>query len=167
MAPSVKNPSAVRETWVRFLDREDPLEEGMRAHSSILSWRILMDRGAWWAMIHGVAKSQTWLRDQEQNSNILLTVMINNFVPKYAYGKKIFLISYLWNLLTTKNPSLLFDSTCKIVRGFHLLVCLLILVFKYIRVLLMWFNFGFDVFFGTFFYSNQDFQWVWNAFFLG
>ena len=33
------------------------LEEGMATHSSILAWRIPMDRGAWWATVHGVAKS--------------------------------------------------------------------------------------------------------------
>ena len=32
---------------------------GMATHSSILSWRIPMDRGAWQATVHGVAKSQT------------------------------------------------------------------------------------------------------------
>jgi len=38
---------------------EDPLEEGMATHSSILAWRISMDRGAWWATVHGVAESWT------------------------------------------------------------------------------------------------------------
>ena len=38
---------------------ENPLEEGMATHSKILTWRILMDRGAWWATVHGVSKSQT------------------------------------------------------------------------------------------------------------
>ena len=36
----VKNPPAMWETWVQFLGWEDPLEEGMATHSSILSWRI-------------------------------------------------------------------------------------------------------------------------------
>ena len=44
---------------VRSLGREDPLEDGMATHSSILVWRILMDRGAWQATVHGVEKSQT------------------------------------------------------------------------------------------------------------
>ena len=39
-----------------------PLEKGMETHSIILAWENLMDRGAWWAMIHGVAKSQTRLK---------------------------------------------------------------------------------------------------------
>ena len=47
VAQMVKNLPAVQETWVQSLGWEDPLEEGMATHSSILSWRILMDRGAW------------------------------------------------------------------------------------------------------------------------
>ena len=46
------------ETWVRSLDWEDPLEEGMATHSSLLAWRIPMDRGAWQATIHGVTKGR-------------------------------------------------------------------------------------------------------------
>ena len=38
---------------------KDPLEEGMAIHSSILAWRIPMDREAWGATVHGVTKSQT------------------------------------------------------------------------------------------------------------
>ena len=40
MAFSVKNPPGMRETWVRYLGWEDPLEEGMATHSNILAWRI-------------------------------------------------------------------------------------------------------------------------------
>ena len=39
MALVVKNLPAVQETWVRSLGREDPLEEEMTTHSSILAWR--------------------------------------------------------------------------------------------------------------------------------
>ena len=45
------------EMWVGSLDQEDPLEEGMGTHSSILAWRIPMDWGAWRAIVHRVAKS--------------------------------------------------------------------------------------------------------------
>ena len=55
----VKNQPAMPETWIQSLDWEDPLEEGMATHSSILTWRIPMDRGAWWAAVYGVAKSRT------------------------------------------------------------------------------------------------------------
>ena len=53
----VKNPPAMWKTWVQSLGWEDPLEEEMATFSSILAWRIPMDRGAWQAIIHGVAKS--------------------------------------------------------------------------------------------------------------
>ena len=43
----VKDPFAMWETWVQSLGWEDPLEESMVTHSSILGWRIPMDRGAW------------------------------------------------------------------------------------------------------------------------
>ena len=59
VAQMVKNLPAVWETWVQSLSWKDPLEEGMATHSSILAWRIPMDRGAWRAAVHGVAESQT------------------------------------------------------------------------------------------------------------
>ena len=40
VAQTVENLPAVQETWVRSLVWEDPLEEGMAAHSSVLAWRI-------------------------------------------------------------------------------------------------------------------------------
>ena len=42
----------------RSLGLEDTLEEGMATHSSILAWEITMDRGAWQATVHRVAKSR-------------------------------------------------------------------------------------------------------------
>ena len=44
---------------LRSLGWEDPLEESMVMHSSILAWRIPRDRGAWQPVVHGVTKSQT------------------------------------------------------------------------------------------------------------
>ena len=55
----VKNPPAMRETGVRSLGWEDPLEEGMATHSRILVWRIPMGRGTWRAAAHGVTESDT------------------------------------------------------------------------------------------------------------
>ena len=55
----VKNPPAMQETWVRSLGWENPLEEGMATHSSILAWRIPMYRGAWLATVRGHKESDT------------------------------------------------------------------------------------------------------------
>ena len=62
-AQMVKKPLAMQETWVPLLGWEDPLEEGMVTYTSILAWRIPMDREAWRATIQGFAKSQTRLSD--------------------------------------------------------------------------------------------------------
>ena len=47
MAQLVKNLPSMRETWVRSLGWEDPLEDGRATPSSILAWKIPMDRGGW------------------------------------------------------------------------------------------------------------------------
>ena len=55
------NAEGVRDS-VCVLGQEDPLEEEMVTHSSILAWRFYMNRGAWRAIVHGVTKSWTWLK---------------------------------------------------------------------------------------------------------
>ena len=45
----------MQETWVQSLGWEDPLEEVMATQSSILAWKIPMDRDAWQATVHGIA----------------------------------------------------------------------------------------------------------------
>ena len=49
----------MKEIWAPPQGQEDLLEEEMATQSSILAWRIPMDRGAWWVIVHGVTKSQT------------------------------------------------------------------------------------------------------------
>ena len=58
VAQMLNNPPAMQET----LGWEDPLEEVLATHSSILAWRILMNRGAWWATVSRL-QSQTQLSD--------------------------------------------------------------------------------------------------------
>ena len=59
VAQMVKNLPAMLETRVGSLGQEDPLEREMATHSSVLAWRIPMDRGAWLATVHGVTKTRT------------------------------------------------------------------------------------------------------------
>ena len=63
IAQVVKNLPAVQETWIRSLGQEDPLEKG---NGNSLQYSCLensMAQGAWWATLHGVAKSWTRLND--------------------------------------------------------------------------------------------------------
>ena len=59
LSQTVKILRTKQETWVLSLGGEDPLEKGMANHSSILDLENSMDRGAWWATVRRVAKSQT------------------------------------------------------------------------------------------------------------
>ena len=59
----VKTLPVMQETWIRSLGQEDPLEEGMATHSSILAWRILWtEEPGGLQSIHRVSKSWTWLK---------------------------------------------------------------------------------------------------------
>ena len=71
---AVKNLPAMqeaKETWVWSLGQEVLLEEGMATHSSILAWRIPMDRGPLQAAVHRVTKSQTPLKQLSMHVHIL------------------------------------------------------------------------------------------------
>ena len=57
---------------VQSLGRGDPLEEGTATHSSILAWRIPMDRGARWATVHRVAKGRTRLKRLTTHVRVLV-----------------------------------------------------------------------------------------------
>ena len=61
LAQTVKSPPAMQGIWIRSLGWKDPLEEVMATYSNILAWRTSMDREAWWATVHGVAKIWTQL----------------------------------------------------------------------------------------------------------
>ena len=59
----------MQETWVQSLGLENSLEEGMVTHSSILAWRILIDRGAWQATVQ-------WGHKESDNTEPLSTAHI-------------------------------------------------------------------------------------------
>ena len=70
----VKNSYAMqelKETWVRFLGREDSLEEGMATHSSILAWRIP------WTEEPGGLQSMGSQRVQHDSSNLAAVAAAN------------------------------------------------------------------------------------------
>ena len=56
---SVKNPPAMQETWVHSLGQEDPLEEEMAIHTSILAWEIPWTEGPDGLLSMGSQESDT------------------------------------------------------------------------------------------------------------
>ena len=64
MVQIVKNLSAMWETWVQSLGKEDPLEKEMATPSSILAWRIPWTEEPGTLQSMGVSKSWTGLSDQ-------------------------------------------------------------------------------------------------------
>ena len=96
---------------VRSLDQDDPLEEGMATHPSILAWRIpwteenSMDRGAWRATVRGVTKSQAnnnrpsrtvwlWLREWDGCWRLP-----NNSLSKCSWPlSHVWLFAIIWNV---------------------------------------------------------------------
>ena len=77
LAQIVKLLSAMRESRVRSLDREDPLDEGNGNPLRCSNLENSMDGGAWWATVDGVTKSQTRLNDFSLTFNKIYD--FNNF----------------------------------------------------------------------------------------
>ena len=67
MAQMLKHLPAMRETRVRSLGWEDPLEEGMATYSFLEN---PMDGGAWWVTVHRNTKSQTQLKRLSMHNNV-------------------------------------------------------------------------------------------------
>ena len=83
---TVKNLPAMQETWVWSLGQEDSPGEG---NGNPLQYSCLensMDRGAWWATVHGVKKSRTWLSDYtftfKEFSRPLVTPYFSVFISR-------------------------------------------------------------------------------------
>ena len=75
----VKNLPAMWETWIWSLGWKNALEEGVAIHSSILAWRIPMDRGAWWATVHEVTELDTTeeLSTRMLKDNIAFSIILD------------------------------------------------------------------------------------------
>ena len=71
----VKNLPAMRETWVRPLGWEDPLEEGTATHSNILAWRIPQTEETGRQQFMGL-QSQTHLRDSHTHMHLYMCVYV-------------------------------------------------------------------------------------------
>ena len=61
----------MQETLVWFLGQEDPLEKGLTTRSSILAWRIPIDRGSWWATVYAVSESDMTKNGTQHSCTLL------------------------------------------------------------------------------------------------
>ena len=78
----VKHPPAIQEIWVRSLGWEDPLQKGMAIQLQYSCLENSMDRGAWQATDHGVAKSQTRVSDFHFHFCMKCSLGISNFLEE-------------------------------------------------------------------------------------
>ena len=76
----VKNPPAMQQTWVQSLGWEDPLEEGMAAHSRILAWRIPVDRGQ-----RSLMGYSPWVCKESDMTEQLRTSTVSNGPKKLTF----------------------------------------------------------------------------------
>ena len=82
--------------WLNLCYNSRLLEEGMAIHSSILAWKIPMDRGAWYATVHGVAMCWTWL-SQLSTAPTCFNLKLKICIWSFEY----------YNLTTLNNHSIL------------------------------------------------------------
>ena len=75
----------MKETWVRSLGQEDPLEKGMATHSSILAWRIPWTEEPGGATVHRVANSWTQLKRQHARISLRVNGHLYIFFWKNIY----------------------------------------------------------------------------------
>ena len=85
MVQTVKNPPAVWETWIQLLGGEDTLEEGMAIHSSILAWRIPMDKEAQQATVHGGHKELDMTERLSTRTSYIQSGKQPNFSELYSF----------------------------------------------------------------------------------
>ena len=78
----VKDPPAMRETWVQSLGWEDPLGEGMATHSSMLAWRIPVDRRTWWVAELDMTERLSTAASKDHDPTKLYVILEKKFILK-------------------------------------------------------------------------------------
>ena len=100
----------MQEMWIQSLGQKDSLEEGMATHSSILAWRIPMDRGSLagyspWGHKESDTTEQLKLTSYTQNSSHILLyiiLMLDSFIHKYFLTPYSQHLIRCWNIRVSK-----------------------------------------------------------------
>ena len=98
---AVKNPHASQKAWVQSLGQEDPLEEGMATHSSILAWRIP------WTEELGGLQSIAWQRVRHDWSDLAYTHWPNIYQSLPGEFHLHFTNNFKWSFITSVNKAYL------------------------------------------------------------
>ena len=113
-----QSPPARQDTWVWSLGWENTLEKGMVIHSSILAWRIPMDRGIWQTTVHGVTKSWTQMSVKTHTfSSVQLLSHVPLFVTPWITACQASLS------ITISRSSLRLRSIESVMPSSHLILC--------------------------------------------
>ena len=106
VAQMVKNPPAMQETWIWYLGWKDPPEESMATHSSILAWRIPMDRGAWRTTVHEVTERHNWVTKYRAAQRLTLVLITHSITLNFllASCKALPLDFWATHYLSNKFP---------------------------------------------------------------
>ena len=104
IAQLVKSLPAMQETWVQILGQDNPLEKEMTTHSSILTWRIPMDRGVWQATIHWIIRVGHDLVNKPTPPKIItnfnkLLVFKNTLLISKVYSLSLLFIPQIYMLI--------------------------------------------------------------------
>ena len=118
--------------WVPSLGQEDPLEEEMATHSSILCLENPMDRGAWWATVHRVAKSDTRLKQLGTHTSLCSGLPLRFSFPAVLRKQTLWGVSIPSALFPSPRPSIchvlgewvLTRPLIPVVQGYYFAVCL-------------------------------------------
>ena len=99
----------MQETWIPSLGQEDSLEKEIVTHSSILAWEHPMDRGAWRAIVHGVAKELDMTQQLSNNFSITEVIFIEcKLCAKYCIKWFYVSSSNAYNTCISKKPKAYF-----------------------------------------------------------
>ena len=110
MAQLVNHLPVMQETWVWSLGREDPLEEGMATHSSILAWRI-----PWTEEAGGLQST----RSQESDTTKWLNHHPHHHLIKLTYSVKLSSIPRCTNTHRNQSPSWHISPALSLCLGLH------------------------------------------------
>ena len=99
----------MQQTWVQSLVQEDPLDKEVAIHSSMLAWKIPIDRRTWWAAVHGVSKLRhDWATEHSAAQDILYYNLMDHYrkISSVQSLNSVQSLSHVWLFVTPMDCSM-------------------------------------------------------------